>query len=63
MGKPGLGYMISVPGSPNMRIAKNIVTLPPGTTTILAGSTSTPRRAAMSAATASRRAGMPGAGV
>ena len=35
--------MISAPGSPNMSAAKNMVTLPPGTTTTLSGSTSTPR--------------------
>ena len=55
--------MISAPGSPNISAAKNIVTLPPGTTTTWSGSTSTPRQVAMSAATASRSTGMPLAGV
>ena len=40
--------MISAPGSPNMTMAKTIVTLPPGTTTIRSGWTSTPRRGSMS---------------
>jgi hypothetical protein len=34
--------MISAPGSPNISTAKNIVGLPPGTTTTLSGFTSAP---------------------
>ena len=55
--------MISAPGSPNINMAKNMVTLPPGTMTTWAGSTSTPWRLWRLAATASRAWGMPLAGV
>ena len=55
--------MISLPGSPNIVIAKYIVTLPPGTITTRSGSTSTPRHFRMSSATASRKGRMPFAGV
>ncbi len=54
---------MSAPGSPNIRIAANIVTLPPGTISTVSGLTSTPWRRSTSAATASRSAGMPVAGV
>ena len=55
--------MISTPGSPNMVIAKYMVTLPPGTMTMRSGSISTPRYFRMSSATASRSGRMPFAGV
>ena len=63
IGKPGSGYMISTPGSPNINMAKNIVGLPPGTTMMRSGATSAPLRANMSLAMASRNSGMPAAGV
>ena len=55
--------MISMPGSPNIRIDMNMVGLPPGMTITLSGETSTLKRLARSAETASRSGGMPLAGV
>src|SRR5215831_2534011 len=55
--------MISTPGSPNIRIDMNKVGLPPGMIMTLSGETSTLKRFARSAATASRRGGIPFAGV
>ena len=46
--------MISAPGSPNIKIDMNIVGLPPGMIITLSGDTSTLKRLARSAATASR---------
>ena len=40
MGNPGVGNIISEPGSPNIEMAKNIVGLPPGIIITLSGSTS-----------------------
>ncbi len=42
MGNPGSGYMISVPDSPSISMAKNIVGFPPGTIRRFSGSTTTP---------------------
>jgi hypothetical protein len=55
--------MISTPGSPNIRIDMNMVGFPPGMIMTLSGETSTLNRLARSAATASRKGGMPLAGV
>ena len=55
--------MISAPGSPNIRIAMYMVTLPPGTTMTRSGDTSTLNRLFRSAAIASRSCRMPVAGV
>ena len=55
--------MISVPGSPNIIMAKNIVTLPPGTISTRSGETVTPWRRCRSATTASRSGRMPLASV
>src|SRR6185437_5988419 len=46
---------MSAPLSPNIMIAMNIVTLPPGTMSTSSGETSTPRRRSRSSATASRK--------
>jgi hypothetical protein len=54
---------MSTPGSPNIRIDMNIVTLPPGTTMTSSGDTVTAKRRCKSAATASRNGRMPVAGV
>ena len=48
---------MSAPFSPNIMIAMNIVTLPPGTISTRSGETSTPRRRCRSSATASRKGG------
>ncbi len=55
--------MISTPGSPNIRIDINMVGLPPGMIITELGDTSTLKRLCRSAATASRKGGMPVAGV
>jgi hypothetical protein len=54
---------MSTPGSPNISMAANMVTLPPGTMRTLSGDTSTPVVASVRRATASRSGGMPTAGV
>ena len=41
-GKPGSGYMISTPGSPNIRMDMNMVGLPPGMIITSSGDTVTP---------------------
>ena len=46
---------MSAPFSPNIMIAMNIVTLPPGTMSTSSGETSAPRRRCRSSATASRK--------
>ena len=63
MAKPGFGFIISAPGSPNINIEKNIVTLPPGTQTKWSGFTSTPRVLNNYSVTASLKGRIPGAGV
>jgi hypothetical protein len=42
MGKPGSGYMISTPGSPNIKMDMYMVGLPPGMIITSSGDTVTP---------------------
>jgi len=63
MGNPGSGYIISQPGSPIIKMAANMVTLPPGIMQMFSGETSTPVVSNVRCATASRKGKIPVAGV